>query len=79
MLSIIAERLSARQLILRRISAIVCMYVCMYVYMHICVTFRNAIRNLIPFYIGKLFYLYIVLLGHCETNIYVVWKLNNYE
>ena len=28
---IIAERLSARQLILRRISEIVCMYVCMYV------------------------------------------------
>ena len=27
----IAERLSARQLILRRISEIVCMYVCMYV------------------------------------------------
>ena len=33
----IAERLSARQLILRRISEIVCMYVCMYV----SVTLRN--------------------------------------
>ena len=31
MFRIIAERLSARQLILRRISEIVCMYVCMYV------------------------------------------------
>ena len=30
---IIAERLSARQLILRRISAIVCMYICMYICM----------------------------------------------
>ena len=36
---LVAERLSARQLILRRISAIVCIYVC--------VTLRNAIRNLI--------------------------------
>ena len=36
---IIAERLSARQLILRRISEIVCMYVCMYV----SVTLRNSI------------------------------------
>ena len=31
---LIAERLSARQLIPRQISEIVCMYVCMYVYMY---------------------------------------------
>ena len=36
---IFAERLSARQLILRRIPEIVCMYVCMYV----SVTLRNPI------------------------------------
>ena len=35
---IIAERLSVRQLIPRRISEIVCMYVCMYV----SVTLKNA-------------------------------------
>ena len=46
-MSIIAERLSARQLFLRRISAIVCMYVCMHVYICMCVL-RNAICNLIP-------------------------------
>ena len=38
-LRVIAERLSAGQLILRRISEIVCMYVCMYV----SVTLRNPI------------------------------------
>ena len=38
-MAIVAERLSARQLILRRISEIVSMYVCMYV----SVTLRNPI------------------------------------
>ena len=47
---IIAERLSVRQLILRRISEIVCMYVCMYVcirHAEECahVTLRNAILH----------------------------------
>ena len=41
---LIAERLSARQLILRRISEIVCMYVYnMYVCMYVSVTLRNPI------------------------------------
>ena len=48
---VIAERLSARQLILHRISEIVCMYVCMYICMYVCtyvcmyvsVTLRNPI------------------------------------
>ena len=40
--SIIAERLSARQLILHRISASVCIYN-MYIYICVCVTLRNAI------------------------------------
>ena len=45
-------RLSARQLILRRISAIVCMYVYIYIFyvcilLYICVTLRNANHNLI--------------------------------
>ena len=42
---IIAERLSARQLIVHRISEIVSMYVCMcmYVCMYVSVTLRNAI------------------------------------
>ena len=39
LLVLTAERLSARQLILRRISEIVCMYLCMYV----SVTLRNPI------------------------------------
>ena len=46
-LYIIAERLSVRQLIPRRISEIVCMYVCMYVSVTQCahVTLRNAILH----------------------------------
>ena len=38
---LVAERLSARQLILHRISASVCIYV--YIYIYVCVTLRNAI------------------------------------
>ena len=38
-MNIIAERLSARQIIVRRISQIVCMYL----YMYVCVTLENAI------------------------------------
>ena len=50
--SLIAERLSARQLILRRISAIVRMYICMCMYVS-----RLGMQSvtLIPV-LGKLFY-----------------------
>ena len=42
---IVAERLSARQLILRRISEIVCMYVCMFVCMYVCMYVSVTLRN----------------------------------
>ena len=35
-LEVIAERLSARQLILHRISASVCIYIYIYIYIYIC-------------------------------------------